>query len=464
MQIAGKAVPVLSVLAVLAAAGCVGQMGQGIPFNFTYNVPSGNTGNQSVQPACSADWHCSDWNECSPSGRQTRSCADDSGCGTDDGRPVESRPCEAQAPLPAVSIVSSDSNREPYYGFYCDKMDPYDLSVRTAAAEAIRNHSGPFSQDQLLDLYDWVKGHITYQNVPLLGIPYPPSDTLTTGSGDCKNQAVLIASMVGAIGGTAKVVLDDACTHAYALVYLGASQQVQTDFSQAVTDHYGTTVNVNYVTGNGTWVVFDPAGGYYPGSTVFNCTGNRSVHFVTSCLECAHQVPSMPFTYGDRCHAQCPAGTVSTGQHYCTACQTGYSSCGNQCMKCQAGYELHTDCLCYPQSGSQPGTPVVNGTTTFSGFQYVVPIAVDYSASGGFGLYVENREGEPAEITSVAVDGKELADFKPASLGAGEGGWLTGSTGTAGTAGSPFSVQVEIRGLIYGKDFFSSGTVTGTRS
>ena len=55
--------------------------------------------------------------------------------------------------------------------------------------------------------------------------PLSTSQTLYTSSGDCKNQAVLIASMVESIGGTAKVVADPSCDHAYALVYISNQSQ-----------------------------------------------------------------------------------------------------------------------------------------------------------------------------------------------------------------------------------------------
>ena len=62
--------------------------------------------------------------------------------------------------------LESYENTEPYYSSYCDKIDPYDINVRTAASDAIRNHSGEYSVDQLLDIYDWVKENIEYHTVP----------------------------------------------------------------------------------------------------------------------------------------------------------------------------------------------------------------------------------------------------------------------------------------------------------
>ena len=50
----------------------------------------------------------------------------------------------------------SYTDQEPYYSTYCDKIDPYDLSVREAEAKAIKNDPGVYSASQLFDIYDWV--------------------------------------------------------------------------------------------------------------------------------------------------------------------------------------------------------------------------------------------------------------------------------------------------------------------
>jgi hypothetical protein len=251
--------------------------------------------------------------------------------------------------MPPIKYTTSYENSEPYYSTFCDRINPYDLSVREAAADAIRNHSGAYSITQLFDIYDWVKENIMYQNVPLAGIPYPASETLTTKSGDCKNQAVLMASMIVAVGGTAKVVADPACKHAYTLVHFGPSGMKLDSVKQAVARHYGSDVTINYISDEtSTWVIFDPAGGRYPGNTLPECTGdNRTVYMVSSCLNCANQYSNMPYTYGDKCYSKCPARTIAANQYVCTACQAGYHVCNNQCLTCPPGQYISVDCMCY---------------------------------------------------------------------------------------------------------------------
>ncbi|MFH1520861.1 MAG: transglutaminase-like domain-containing protein [Candidatus Micrarchaeota archaeon] len=271
------------------------------------------------------------------------------GCGCPQGQVVHGTVCGYPRPIkPRQNYTfSTYENTEPYLSTYCDKIDPYDLSVREAAADAIRNHPGSYSYTQLFDIYDWVKQNIIYQNVPLAGIPYPSYETLLTRSGDCKNQAVLIASMVGAIGGTAKTVADPDCVHAYTIVYFGSVDKLDS-FIQAVSNHYGSDVFVNYfILDDGIWVIFDPAGGEYPGDTLPECTGDRTVYLVTTCLECSNIYNDKPYSYDDMCYSKCPSGTVSSSPYSCTPCPSGYYSCNDKCLTCQLGYYMANNCMCY---------------------------------------------------------------------------------------------------------------------
>lgn len=266
-------------------------------------------------------------------------------CGCPAGQLINGSICSI---IPPVKYTKFFEDTAPYYGSYCDKINPYDLAVRQAAADAIRNDSGAYSISQLFDIYDWVHKNIIYQNVPLGGIPYPASDTLVTKSGDCKNQAVLIASMIVAISGKAKVVADPLCEHAYAIVYFGPPGTNLSSFKQAVAKHYGSDVVINYITdANGTWVIFDPAGGFYPGNTLPDCTGNRTVFLMTSCMDCANKYYDSPYTSSGKCYSKCPSGTIAVNQYACSACQAGYHACNNQCLSCPSGDYISEDCMCY---------------------------------------------------------------------------------------------------------------------
>jgi hypothetical protein len=181
----------------------------------------------------------------------------------------------------------SNSPCDAYQGVYCDKFNPIDINVREAASAAISNHPGPYSVNQILDVYDWVHEHIIYQNVPvnLTYEPYSPDETLKTGSGDCKNQAVLIASMIEAIGGSARILLIPDCQHAFAEVYIGGNE-TKNRFVDATFAHYAKAPEVNWHTSkNDTeiWFPLDTAGGRYPGNTIQDCFNASQTFVIYNC-------------------------------------------------------------------------------------------------------------------------------------------------------------------------------------
>lgn len=171
--------------------------------------------------------------------------------------------------------------------YYCDKFTSMDLDVRNAASEAISKHPGKFSINQLLDIYDWVLKNVFYQNVPIeLWPPYYPKETLKTKSGDCKNQAVLIASMVEAIGGNARILYIPECQHAFAEVYVGNDSERDAMYD-AIWTHYKITQeqyqalhthgSTNDKNERENWFIFDTAGGSIPGDTIKECLASTGI-------------------------------------------------------------------------------------------------------------------------------------------------------------------------------------------
>jgi hypothetical protein len=174
---------------------------------------------------------------------------------------------------------------------YCERFTPTDIAVRGAAAEAISRHPGAYSVNQLIDIYDWTKKNVFYQNVPLdMGMPYSPSETLRTKSGDCKNQAVLVASMIEAVGGSAEVLIVPDCKHAFPLAYLG-NESNKDIFMKAVRSHYPAAANQTLHTYKSTdednvtvhWVLMDTAGAHYPGDTIDGCLNGTQTFEIKKC-------------------------------------------------------------------------------------------------------------------------------------------------------------------------------------
>jgi hypothetical protein len=157
---------------------------------------------------------------------------------------------------------------------YCKKIDPTEPSVRSAAVNAIRTgDEGPLNTYQVIDMYEFVKSNIRYVSDPsrveLATYPYAPEEVLKDKAGDCDDQATLLASLVEAIGGTSRVVVNFDCSHAYTEVLVADSdammQGIVNDVLRRYPDKKGLAVHY-YSENDGTkWLVLDPAGADYPG-------------------------------------------------------------------------------------------------------------------------------------------------------------------------------------------------------
>lgn len=231
------------------------------------------------------------------------------------------------------SVSTTRPQDQADYAAFCDKIDPYDLSVREAAAEATKGHPGSYSTAQLFDVYDWVNANIEYHNVAFAGIPYPANETLATKEGDCKNHAVLVTSMVRSIGGKAYAVVDAACEHAYSIVYVGPSKKDMDSFSQQVAAHYRyKAFQINYLNyNNSMWAIIDTTGGFYPGDVLPGCVVKMmTIDIESSCLDCVNEDPSYPYTFNGLCYNGCPSGAIALNKYAC-ACPTGTQFSGNRC-------------------------------------------------------------------------------------------------------------------------------------
>ena len=72
---------VLSIIGVVLISGC----------NQTLESTPRTT--QIQEPACTTDWQCSTWSECSQSGVQSRTCTDSNSCGTTENKPSTTQSC-----------------------------------------------------------------------------------------------------------------------------------------------------------------------------------------------------------------------------------------------------------------------------------------------------------------------------------------------------------------------------------
>jgi transglutaminase-like putative cysteine protease len=160
---------------------------------------------------------------------------------------------------PAVYDVSL--NPRNYYDKATALMDGDAVSALVKQAQA--QVPGPYSLQQLLYVFDWVRENIEYTADP--SDEWQSSmDTLALRGGDCEDHAILVATIVRELGGCARFNLIDG--HAFATVFIGDKYTDLTAIRMAISSHYGTLLPVHYLLDDsGYWMTMDTVGFPYAG-------------------------------------------------------------------------------------------------------------------------------------------------------------------------------------------------------
>jgi hypothetical protein len=145
--------------------------------------------------------------------------------------------------LAKMPPLTEDRTTEDYFRtIFEEKICQDGNTTHRIANEIIKGHTGDLTIDQIFTIYDYLRygrngiGGWYYVSEPLVMINESDafnsaSETLKlgesmsfTGSGDCDDFAIVMASLVRAIGGTVRVIAvedDGKLVHAYSEVYLG---------------------------------------------------------------------------------------------------------------------------------------------------------------------------------------------------------------------------------------------------
>ncbi|MEZ5335906.1 MAG: hypothetical protein R2741_12070 [Methanolobus sp.] len=128
------------------------------------------------------------------------------------------------------------------------------------AAASAKKYPGQYQYlHQICALFDDTKENIQYISDPRgQDVWSAPGETISVGAGDCDDYAILLSSLVEAIGGTSRIYMTD--THAFAAVYIGNETA---DIADSINEYYGS-VPVYYTTdGHGSWLLLDPTSSLY---------------------------------------------------------------------------------------------------------------------------------------------------------------------------------------------------------
>jgi hypothetical protein len=153
------------------------------------------------------------------------------------------------------------SNPRNYYDKATALMDGDAVSALVTQVQL--QEPGPYSLQQLLYVFDWVRENIEYTADP--ADKWQSSmDTLVLRGGDCEDHAILVATMVRELGGCARFNLIDG--HAFATVFIGDEYTDLSAIRMAISSHYGTLVPVHYLLDDaGYWMTMDTVGFPYAG-------------------------------------------------------------------------------------------------------------------------------------------------------------------------------------------------------
>ena len=151
----------------------------------------------------------------------------------------------------------------------CDYDNP---TVRNNAAALVALSSGSFNLGQICDIFDFCYTNWSYVNDPITMDYYSKaSETLKNGlNGDCDDFAILLCSMIIAVGGEARInsAQDDTSGHAFSEVNIGKTNREA--IKQYLIARYGVSEMQHKEDSSGNcWLNLDWQG-QYPGAKYWN--------------------------------------------------------------------------------------------------------------------------------------------------------------------------------------------------
>lgn len=172
--------------------------------------------------------------------------------------------------LPEEPLQERDVEKNPV-GYYNKVNERVDFEIVAGLADIVLDSApGNLSVLQIVEAYELIRSTITYAEDEE-NHWQSASETISLGTGDCEDQAILLASLLTALGGDCRVNLISG--HAFPTVYVGNNITDMLNVSENIQDYYGNDVPVHWMQDDlGFWLVVDTVGmpyaGGYPAASV----------------------------------------------------------------------------------------------------------------------------------------------------------------------------------------------------
>ncbi len=169
------------------------------------------------------------------------------------------------APLVEETQTEVSYNVKAYYA-RINSLVSYEAAA--GVADEIRaERPGEYNILQIVEAYEWVRDAIRYQEDGAVDYWQSAGETLERGCGDCEDHAILMSSIIGALGGNARVNIVKG--HAFPTVFVGTTQEQMAQVEAAIASYYGLPdgqLTASYlVDETGYWLVVDTTGFPYAG-------------------------------------------------------------------------------------------------------------------------------------------------------------------------------------------------------
>ncbi|MEM2944256.1 MAG: transglutaminase-like domain-containing protein [Methanomassiliicoccales archaeon] len=148
----------------------------------------------------------------------------------------------------------------------------------TAVSDVVKEiknaEPGNYSTLQIARAFQWVRDHIEYEKENETDIWQSAEETLMRKRGDCEDQAILLASIITALGGNARINFIEG--HAFTTVFISMYQSELANVEESLWSYYGTNVTMHIIHYMGYWLVIDTAGSMYAGGLPANASPIRA--------------------------------------------------------------------------------------------------------------------------------------------------------------------------------------------